>query len=205
MKGSEKNNETLIALTPILSVKDKRYEGAPFTQGIISSIPIGGSISPEGFLPSILLMVIMVVIVVVILVVVVVVIVGVVIVVMIIGVPQGLVPSSRDMIHNELSNSTKIDSSKGQSGGGVVDLTGDEDPINEDGDTRMGDSEVLVSLGEITSRGKKSQESNIVASYAGMTSIYGLSCKGEKTIVAKRYLVKSSEELGELFLDVAGK
>ncbi|GJV96367.1 hypothetical protein Tco_1547944 [Tanacetum coccineum] len=31
--------------------------GAPFTQGMISSIPIGGSISPEGFLPSILLVV----------------------------------------------------------------------------------------------------------------------------------------------------
>ncbi|GJT92220.1 hypothetical protein Tco_1081065 [Tanacetum coccineum] len=31
--------------------------GAPFTQGTISSIPIGGSISPEGFLPSILLLV----------------------------------------------------------------------------------------------------------------------------------------------------
>nr|GEV87054.1 hypothetical protein [Tanacetum cinerariifolium] len=120
MKGSEKNNETLIAPTPILSVEDKRYEivssgwpfvyvvpgqmtypissptldsarsyvmqGAPFTQGTISSIPIGGNISPEGFLPSILLMVIMVtvVIVVVILVVVTVVIVRVVIVVAII-------------------------------------------------------------------------------------------------------------------------
>ncbi|GJY28613.1 putative reverse transcriptase domain-containing protein [Tanacetum coccineum] len=53
-------------------------EGAPFTQGTISSIPIGGSISPDGFLPSILLMVIMVtvVIIAVILVVVVVVILG---------------------------------------------------------------------------------------------------------------------------------
>nr|GEZ02091.1 hypothetical protein [Tanacetum cinerariifolium] len=122
MKGSENNNETLIALTPILSVEDKRYEvvsngssfvfavpgqmtypitsltldsarsyvmqGAPFTQGMISSIPIGGSISPEGFLPSILLMVIMVMVVIVVIVgvVIVVAIIRVVVVVMIIGV-----------------------------------------------------------------------------------------------------------------------
>nr|GEW47136.1 hypothetical protein [Tanacetum cinerariifolium] len=65
------------------------------------------------------------------------------------------------MIHNELSNSAKIDLSNGYSGGGVVDLTGDKDPIDEDGDTRVGDSEVLVSLGEISSGGRKSQESNI--------------------------------------------
>ncbi|GJZ25217.1 hypothetical protein Tco_0562676, partial [Tanacetum coccineum] len=32
-------------------------QGASFTQGAISSIPIGGSISPEGFLSSILLLV----------------------------------------------------------------------------------------------------------------------------------------------------
>ncbi|GJT53577.1 hypothetical protein Tco_0988631 [Tanacetum coccineum] len=49
------------------------------------------------------------------------------------------------------------------SGGGVVDLTGDEDPTDEDGDTRMGDSiRVSVSLGgEISSGGKKSRELNI--------------------------------------------
>nr|GEY12981.1 hypothetical protein [Tanacetum cinerariifolium] len=47
------------------------------------------------------------------------------------------------------------------SGGGVVDLTGDEDPIDEDGDTEVGDSEVSVSLGEISFGGRKSQESNI--------------------------------------------
>nr|GEV69859.1 putative reverse transcriptase domain-containing protein [Tanacetum cinerariifolium] len=75
-RSNENNNETLIALTPILSVEDKRYkvvssgwsfiseipgqmaypvasltldstrsyvmQGAPFTQGTISSIPIGG-------------------------------------------------------------------------------------------------------------------------------------------------------------------
>nr|GFB29162.1 hypothetical protein [Tanacetum cinerariifolium] len=74
---------------------------------------------------------------------------------------SGSSPNGRDMIHNELSNSAKIDSSKGPSGGGVVDLTGDEDPIDEDKDTGVGDSEVSVSLGEISSEGKKSQESNI--------------------------------------------
>ncbi|GJS36415.1 hypothetical protein Tco_0534797 [Tanacetum coccineum] len=49
------------------------------------------------------------------------------------------------------------------SGGGVVDLTGDDDPTDEDGDVGMGDlTGVLVSLGdEISSGGKKSQESNI--------------------------------------------
>ncbi|GKE55472.1 hypothetical protein Tco_1494657, partial [Tanacetum coccineum] len=35
--------------------------GASFTQGTIPSIPIGGSISPEGFLPSILLLVVIIV------------------------------------------------------------------------------------------------------------------------------------------------
>nr|GEZ74134.1 hypothetical protein [Tanacetum cinerariifolium] len=63
--------------------------GASFIQGTIPIIPIGGSICPKGFLPSIMLLVmimVMVVIVVVILIVVVVAIVGVVIVVAIIGV-----------------------------------------------------------------------------------------------------------------------
>ncbi|GJS99629.1 hypothetical protein Tco_0820799 [Tanacetum coccineum] len=47
------------------------------------------------------------------------------------------------------------------SGGGVVDLTSDEDPIDEDGDTRMGDStRVLVFLGgEISSGGKNLENS----------------------------------------------
>ncbi|GKA79313.1 hypothetical protein Tco_0785909, partial [Tanacetum coccineum] len=49
------------------------------------------------------------------------------------------------------------------SGGDVVDLNGDEDLIDEDGDTGMGDSTgVSVSLGgKISSRGKKYRESNI--------------------------------------------
>ncbi|GJZ04384.1 hypothetical protein Tco_0537659 [Tanacetum coccineum] len=131
IKSNEKNNKTLVALMPILSVEDlyccipmiisvskvvssswsfgstvlgqmtylvasstlnnaRSYvmQGASFTQRTVSSIPIGGNISPGGFSPSILLVVILVtvVIVVVILVVVVVVIVGVVIVVAIIGI-----------------------------------------------------------------------------------------------------------------------
>ncbi|GJV27417.1 hypothetical protein Tco_1383865 [Tanacetum coccineum] len=79
------------------------------------------------------------------------------------------------------------------SGGDVVDLTGDEDPTDEDGDTGMGDSTgVLMSLvSEISLGGKKSRESNIgggtvagraiitwgggMASYACTTFIYGLS------------------------------
>ncbi|GKD01085.1 reverse transcriptase domain-containing protein [Tanacetum coccineum] len=44
-------------------------QGAPFTQGMIPSISIGGSISPEGFLPSILLLVVIIVTVVVVIVV----------------------------------------------------------------------------------------------------------------------------------------
>nr|GEV25785.1 retrovirus-related Pol polyprotein from transposon TNT 1-94 [Tanacetum cinerariifolium] len=96
LRSSEKNNETLIALTPILSVEDKSYEvvssGWSFISavpGTISSIPIGGNISLEGFLLPIMLVVVInvtVVIVAVILIVVIVAIVGVVIVVTIIGV-----------------------------------------------------------------------------------------------------------------------
>nr|GFA23188.1 hypothetical protein [Tanacetum cinerariifolium] len=36
-------------------------QGTSFTQGIVSGIPIGGNISPEGFLPSILLLVVIMV------------------------------------------------------------------------------------------------------------------------------------------------
>ncbi|GJX07649.1 hypothetical protein Tco_0195581 [Tanacetum coccineum] len=45
-------------------------QGAPFTQGTIPSIPIGGNISPEDFLPSILLLVVIIVTVVVVVVIV---------------------------------------------------------------------------------------------------------------------------------------
>ncbi|GKD14240.1 hypothetical protein Tco_1198647, partial [Tanacetum coccineum] len=125
---NEKDNETLIALMPILSVEDlygcipmiisvskvvsssrsfgstvlgqmtylvaslildstRSYvmQGASFTQGTVSSIPIGGNISPGGFSPYILLVVTLVTVVIVVVVLVVVVI-GVVIVVAIIGV-----------------------------------------------------------------------------------------------------------------------
>ncbi|GKB42416.1 hypothetical protein Tco_0887358 [Tanacetum coccineum] len=49
------------------------------------------------------------------------------------------------------------------SGGDVVDLTGDEDPTDEDGDIGIGDpTRVSVPLGgEISLEGKESQESNI--------------------------------------------
>ncbi|GJZ34827.1 hypothetical protein Tco_0580644 [Tanacetum coccineum] len=76
------------SLTPD-SARSYVMQGAPFTQGTIPNIPIGGSISPEGFLSSILLLVVIIVtvlIVVVILVVVVIAIVGVVIVVVFIGI-----------------------------------------------------------------------------------------------------------------------
>ncbi|GJW65650.1 hypothetical protein Tco_0117534, partial [Tanacetum coccineum] len=55
---------------------------------------------------------------------------------------------------------SKIDLSKGKSGGGVVDLNGDEDLTDEDGDIGMGDSTgVLASLGgEIFSGRKKCWE-----------------------------------------------
>ncbi|GKF03809.1 hypothetical protein Tco_0034477, partial [Tanacetum coccineum] len=73
------------------------------------------------------------------------------------------------------------------SGGGVVDLIGDEDSADEDGDIG-----VSVSSGdEIFSGGKKSQKSNIGG--------------GRKNSMSKRYLVKSSEELGEMFPGEAGK
>ncbi|GKD66832.1 hypothetical protein Tco_1308940 [Tanacetum coccineum] len=79
----------LVASSTLDSARSYVMQGAPFTQGTIPSIPIGGSISLEGFLSSILLLVVIIVtvlIVAVILVVVVIAIVGVVIVVVIIGV-----------------------------------------------------------------------------------------------------------------------
>ncbi|GJS95579.1 hypothetical protein Tco_0802547 [Tanacetum coccineum] len=55
------------------------------------------------------------------------------------------------------TSSPKVVERRTESGGGVVDLTGDEDPTDEDGDIG-----VSVSLGdEIFLEGKKSQESNI--------------------------------------------
>nr|GEX20233.1 hypothetical protein [Tanacetum cinerariifolium] len=259
MKGNEKNNETLIALTPILLVEDKRYEvvssGWSFISavlGTISGIPIGGNVSLERFLLPILLVVmiiVMVVIVAVILVVVIVAIVEVVIVVTIIEVAVvvtiivvigvfdiiklstrtiligqepfqfspgdlvGLLYSNRFVIGilpgqgilvfsmltacayraaKTLSATSFLMSSRfmagasdidvlledghgdngmkdpigglvslGSSGSGSppkgrVDLTSDEDPVVENGDTRVGDLEVSVSLGERDSEAKRS-------------------------------------------------
>ncbi|GJQ90769.1 hypothetical protein Tco_0001908 [Tanacetum coccineum] len=97
---------------------------------------------------------------------------------------------------------------------GYVDLTGDEDPTDEDGDIGMGDSTgVSASLGgEIFSRGKKCQESNIGDSdntRDGGKIVGGAirACGGigERASEAKRSLVKSSEKLGEVFPGEAGK
>ncbi|GJT84849.1 hypothetical protein Tco_1066566, partial [Tanacetum coccineum] len=107
-----------------------------------------------------------------------------------------------------------------KSDGEVVDLTGDEDPTDEDGDIGIGDSTGVStpSSDEIFSGGKKLQESDIgggtiagkviitwdggMASYA---CIYRSSCKGGKNSMSKRYLVKLSEELGKMFLGEAWK
>nr|GEY90860.1 hypothetical protein [Tanacetum cinerariifolium] len=98
-------------------------------------------------------------------------------------------------------------SSKGYSSGGVMDLTDDEDPTDEDKDTIVGDSEVLVSLvgRAIIVSSKGIGNSLSVVSYAGMTSIYRLSCNGEKAGEAKRSLVKLSKKLREVFPGKAGK
>nr|GEZ53229.1 hypothetical protein [Tanacetum cinerariifolium] len=97
------------------------------------------------------------------------------------------------------------------------------------GNNGMSDSiGVLVSLGEIFLEGNKSWESNIgdndntrdggkiasreitnwgggMVSYASMTSIFESSCKGKKTSMSKRYLVKSFEESGEMLPGEAEK
>ncbi|GJU04120.1 hypothetical protein Tco_1114458 [Tanacetum coccineum] len=205
------------------SARSYMMQGALLAQGTVSSIPIGGSISPEGFLPSIVLLVVIIVtvlIVAVILVVVVIAIVGVVIVVVFIGIvvvvvggvssifkllfviigvlrrimfyyllhqplsygwayafPQDKASSVKDITEileyktsRDRHGDNRMSDPRGGlvykdqiSGGGVVDLTGDEDPTDKDGDIGMGDSTgVSMSLGgEISSGGKKSQESNI--------------------------------------------
>ncbi|GJT19087.1 hypothetical protein Tco_0877793 [Tanacetum coccineum] len=58
----------LVASPTLDSAGSYVMQGAPFTQGTIPSISIGGSISPEGFLPSILLLVVIIVTVVVVIV-----------------------------------------------------------------------------------------------------------------------------------------
>nr|GEV43228.1 hypothetical protein [Tanacetum cinerariifolium] len=257
--------------------------GASFTQGIVSNIPIGGSISLEGFLVPILLLVViivMVVIVIVVVTVILVVIVAVKVVIVIVGVVvvvgdafsilklsfviigflcrivfyyllhqslgygnsffQGVslgpgfllglsafamavacasrTAATSFVISCQMAASVIAGVADADSSGDIVNLIGDEDPTDEDGDT-----EVSVSLGEISLEGKKSWDSNIsdsyntgdggktagiaiitwggeIALYACMASIYRSSCKDEKISMSKRYLVKSFEELGELFL-----
>ncbi|GKA34491.1 hypothetical protein Tco_0720920 [Tanacetum coccineum] len=81
--------------------------------------------------------------------------------------------------------------------GEVVVLTGDEDPTDEDVDIGLGDlTGVLAPSGdEISLGGKKSRESDID----------GGTIAGGNNSMSNRYLVKSSEELGEMFPGEAGK
>ncbi|GJX15710.1 hypothetical protein Tco_0216542 [Tanacetum coccineum] len=51
----------LVASLTLDSARTYVMQGASFTQGTISSIPIGGSISPEGFLLPVLLLVVIIV------------------------------------------------------------------------------------------------------------------------------------------------
>nr|GEX25609.1 hypothetical protein [Tanacetum cinerariifolium] len=66
------------------------------------------------------------------------------------------------MIHNDIF--IGLDNSLKEWPDGVVDLTGDEDPTDEDGDTGMGDlTGVLVSLGgEIFSKEKNLENQTLV-------------------------------------------
>ncbi|GJY58218.1 hypothetical protein Tco_0458110 [Tanacetum coccineum] len=95
-----------------------------------------------------------------------------------------------------------------------VDLTGDEDPTDEDGDIGMGDSTGFsVSLGgEISSGGKKYRESNIGnngntgdGGKIGGGSIGACGGIGEMASEAKRYLDKLSEGSREMFPGETGK
>nr|GEZ65740.1 hypothetical protein [Tanacetum cinerariifolium] len=199
-----------VAILTLDSVRSYVMQGASFTHGIVSSIPIGGSISPEGFLLPILLVVVIIVMVVIVAVILIVIVIAIVRGVIVVAIIQVVVVIDVSFI---LKLSFVI----------IVDLIGNEDPTDQDGDT-----EVSVSLSEISSEGKKSRESNIgdcnntkdggkiagraiitwgseIALYACMASIYGSSCKGEKISMSKRYLVKSFEELGELFLGTVRK
>ncbi|GKB16365.1 hypothetical protein Tco_0850288 [Tanacetum coccineum] len=51
----------LVASSTLDSARTYVMQGAPFTQGTIPSIPIGSSISPEGFLLLVLLLVVIIV------------------------------------------------------------------------------------------------------------------------------------------------
>nr|GEZ37449.1 hypothetical protein [Tanacetum cinerariifolium] len=225
----------LIACMTLESANSCAMQGASCTQMNVYVVSFS-SISSDSFLPSIMLLVVIMAIVGV---VIVVVIIGIVVVVggvssilkllsVIIGfeavkfpsilleVPLGLVFLLGLLVFSMVaacaSQATAIPLAINcqMSGGGVINLTSDEDPTDEDGDAKMDDSTgVFASLDcEISSRGKKSGKSysdnkggitvgeaikacsggifnSLVASYACMTSIYGSSFKGEKTSVAK--------------------
>nr|GEW85190.1 hypothetical protein [Tanacetum cinerariifolium] len=150
----------------------------------LDSASWGGSISSDSFLPSILLLgiiIVTVVIVVVILIVIVVAIVRVVIVVAIIRVV---------VIFGGVSSILKLS----------FVIIGEKKFQESDSDNTEG-----TTVGEAIGACSRGISNSLVASYACMTSIYGSSCKGEKTSVSKRYLVKSFEESGEVFLGEARK
>nr|GEV01118.1 uncharacterized mitochondrial protein AtMg00810-like [Tanacetum cinerariifolium] len=218
----------------ILTLDRERFDvmqGASFTQGMVSSIPIDGSISPKGFLLLILMLVVIIVTVVI----VVVILIVVVAIIQPLGYVDSFLKSMSSLKPANESNSSfhtvKVERltayklfvvplfATGVSLGSS-DLISDEDPTDEDGDT-----EVLVSLGEISSKRKKSCESDIgdcdntgdggktagraiitwggeIALYACKASIYGSACKGKKISMSKRYSVKS---LRELFLGIVRK
>nr|GEX83576.1 hypothetical protein [Tanacetum cinerariifolium] len=150
----------LVAILTLDSAMSYVMQEASFPQGKASSIPIvfswGGSISPDGFLPSILLVVVIIITVVIIVITV--------ILVVVVG------EASSKVLGLEAS------------GGGVVDLTGDEDPTDEDEDndivsnTYGGAKESIEEDdrkrtrflgGKISSGRKKSRGSN--SSYGGNT------------------------------------
>nr|GEV48144.1 hypothetical protein [Tanacetum cinerariifolium] len=165
---------TGLRLFPMTGLLFLQFLGASFTQGIVSSIPIGGSISPKCFLLPILLLVVIIVTVVIVTVILIVIVVVTVIlvvigvvkvviaiigVVVVVGDVSSILKLSfviigffrRIVFYYLLHQSLGYGNSFFQ-----VDLIGDEDPTDEDGDT-----EVSVSLGEISPEGKKSWESNI--------------------------------------------
>nr|GEV63103.1 hypothetical protein [Tanacetum cinerariifolium] len=177
------------------SAKSSMMHGASCTQRKVSMVPFvlsipfvliqGGSISPDSFLPSILLLVVIlvtVVIVAVILVVVVVMIVGVVVVAILsaCSIPIGLASE----FHQDKASSLMLPEQQ-QHGHQLVARW-------------PPDSWLVLQIGIRTYSG-------IIASYACMTFIYGSSWKGKMASEAKRYLDKSSEGLGEVLPGEAGK
>nr|GEU55777.1 hypothetical protein [Tanacetum cinerariifolium] len=139
-----------VASLTLDSARSYVMQGASFTQGIVSSIPIGGSICPKGFLLPILLLVVIIVTVVIVAVILIVIVVVMVILVVIVVVKVVIAIIGVVVVVADVSSILKLSFVI------IVDLIGGEDPTDEDGDT-----EVSVSLGEISSEGKKSYESDI--------------------------------------------